>query len=52
MFVQSWKRSEMEWIDYCINPQFNDLADICDRYDGLWSVEAGERLLNSMKWKV
>lgn len=24
---------------------FNDLADICDRHNGLWSVEAEERLL-------
>jgi len=27
------------------NPMFNDLADICDRYDGLWSVEAEELLM-------
>ncbi len=27
------------------NPLFSDLADICDRYDGLWSVEAEELLL-------
>ena len=27
------------------NPMFNDLADICDRNDGLWSVEAEELLL-------
>ncbi len=27
------------------NPMFSDLADICDRYDGLWSVEAEELLL-------
>jgi len=27
------------------NPLFNDLADICDRHDGLWSVEAEELLL-------
>ena len=26
-------------------PLFNDLADICDRHDGLWSVEAEELLL-------
>ncbi len=29
------------------NPLFNDLADICDRYEGLWSVEAEELLLKS-----
>lgn len=28
-------------------PLFNDLADICDRHDGLWSVEAEEFLLKS-----
>ena len=28
-------------------PIFNDLADICDRYDGLWSVEAEEFLLKN-----
>jgi len=27
------------------DPLFKDLADICDRYDGLWSVEAEELLL-------
>ena len=27
------------------NPIFNDLADICDRHGGLWSVEAEELLL-------
>lgn len=27
------------------HPLFNDLADICDRYDGLWSVEAEDLLL-------
>ena len=27
------------------NPLFKDLADICDRHDGLWSVEAEELLL-------
>ena len=27
------------------NPLFIDLADICDRHDGLWSVEAEELLL-------
>ncbi len=27
------------------NPLFSDLADICDRHDGLWSVEAEELLL-------
>jgi L-sorbose 1-phosphate reductase len=27
------------------SPIFNDLADICDRYDGLWSVEAEDLLL-------
>lgn len=27
------------------HPIFKDLADICDRYDGLWSVEAEELLL-------
>ena len=29
------------------NPLFTDLADICDRNDGLWSVEAEELLLKS-----
>ncbi len=29
------------------NPLFTDLADICDRYDGLWSVEAEDLLLNA-----
>jgi len=28
-------------------PVFNDLADICDRNDGLWSVEAEEFLLTN-----
>jgi len=28
-----------------LHPMFTDLADICDRYDGLWSVEAEELLL-------
>jgi len=28
-------------------PLFSDLADICDRYDGLWSVEAEDLLLRS-----
>ena len=27
------------------HPLFRDLAEICDRYDGLWSVEAEELLL-------
>lgn len=27
------------------SPLFKDLADICDRYDGLWSVEAEDLLL-------
>jgi len=27
------------------NPMFRDLADICDRHDGLWSVEAEDLLL-------
>ena len=27
------------------HPLFSDLADICDRYDGRWSVEAEELLL-------
>jgi len=27
------------------NPIFSELADICDRHDGLWSVEAEELLL-------
>lgn len=27
------------------HPLFSDLADICDRHDGLWSVEAEELLL-------
>ena len=27
------------------NPVFSELADICDRHDGLWSVEAEELLL-------
>jgi len=27
------------------NPMFSDLADICDRHQGLWSVEAEELLL-------
>jgi threonine dehydrogenase-like Zn-dependent dehydrogenase len=27
------------------HPLFKDLADICDRYDGLWSVEAEDLLL-------
>jgi threonine dehydrogenase-like Zn-dependent dehydrogenase len=27
------------------HPMFKDLADICDRHDGLWSVEAEELLL-------
>jgi len=27
------------------NPLFSDLADICDRHDGLWSVEAEDLLL-------
>jgi threonine dehydrogenase-like Zn-dependent dehydrogenase len=27
------------------NPLFKDLADICDRHDGLWTVEAEELLL-------
>lgn len=27
------------------HPLFSDLADICDRYDGLWSVEAEDLLL-------
>ncbi|MCK5136731.1 MAG: zinc-binding dehydrogenase [Bacteroidales bacterium] len=29
------------------NPLFSDIADICDRNDGLWSVEAEELLLKS-----
>ncbi len=28
-----------------MNPLFSDLADICDRHDGLWSVEAEALLL-------
>jgi threonine dehydrogenase-like Zn-dependent dehydrogenase len=28
------------------NPLFRELADICDRHNGLWSVEAEELLLN------
>jgi threonine dehydrogenase-like Zn-dependent dehydrogenase len=27
------------------HPMFSDLADICDRHDGLWSVEAEDLLL-------
>lgn len=27
------------------NPMFSDLADICDRHEGLWSVEAEDLLL-------
>lgn len=27
------------------HPMYNDLADICDRHDGLWSVEAEDLLL-------
>jgi threonine dehydrogenase-like Zn-dependent dehydrogenase len=27
------------------HPLFNDLADICDRHDGLWSLEAEELLM-------
>ena len=27
------------------SPLFSDLADICDRHDGLWSVEAEDLLL-------
>ena len=27
------------------NPLFQDLADICERHDGLWSVEAEDLLL-------
>jgi len=30
------------------NQLFSDMADICDRYDGLWSVEAEELLLKSV----
>ena len=29
------------------HPLFKDLADICDRYDGLWSVEAEDLLLKN-----
>jgi threonine dehydrogenase-like Zn-dependent dehydrogenase len=30
------------------NPLFRELADICDRHNGLWSVEAEERLLSEI----
>ena len=30
------------------DPLFAELADICDRHDGLWSVEAEERLLQTI----
>ena len=30
------------------NPLLGELADICDRHDGLWSLEAEELLLKSI----
>jgi hypothetical protein len=30
-----------------MNPLYRELADICDRHNGLWSVEAEEHLLSA-----
>ncbi|HDR68507.1 MAG TPA: L-sorbose 1-phosphate reductase [Bacteroidaceae bacterium] len=32
------------------NPLFKDLAEVCDRHNGLWSLEAEELLLNRSIW--